>query len=76
MIKPRTNKKINKQIKKIYKKKKWYLMDLAVLSRVKIKENKRLNKYLDHARELKNLWNMKVTVISIVIGALETVPRG
>ena len=30
-------------------------------------------KYLDLARELKKLWNMKVTIIPIVIGAFGTV---
>ena len=39
---------------------------------VKLKENKK-DKYLDLARELKNLWNMKVTIIPIVICALGTV---
>ena len=38
--------------------------------RVKIKENKKRGKYLDFAKELKNLWKLKVTVIPIVIGAL------
>ena len=28
------------------------------------------------ARELKKLWNMKVTVVPIVIGALDTVTKG
>ena len=28
------------------------------------------------ARELKNLWNMKVTIIPIVIGAFGTVTKG
>ena len=31
-----------------------------------------MNKYLDLARELKNLWNMKVTIVPIVIGAFGT----
>ena len=31
---------------------------------------------LDLARELKKLWNMKVTTIPIVIGALGTVTKG
>ena len=43
--------------------------------RVKSKDEKR-NKYLDLARELKKLWNMKVTVISIVVSALGTIPKG
>ena len=29
--------------------------------------------YIDLARELKKLWNMRVTVIAIVIGAFGTV---
>ena len=33
------------------------------------------DKYLDLARELKKLWNMKVTVIPIVIGAHGTIPK-
>ena len=44
--------------------------------RVKLKENEKKDKYLDLARELKKLWNMKVTFISIVIGALATVNKG
>ena len=34
------------------------------------------NKFRDLARELKKLWNMKVTMIPIVIGALGTVTKG
>ena len=34
------------------------------------------DKYLDLARELKKLWNMRVTVIPMIIGALGTVPKG
>ena len=30
------------------------------------------NEYLDLAKELKKLWNMKVTIMPIVIGALGT----
>ena len=33
-------------------------------------------KYLDLARELKKLWNMKMTIIPIVIGAFGTVTEG
>ena len=42
---------------------------------VKLKENEKRDKYLDLAREPKTLWNMKVTVIPIVIGALGTVTK-
>ena len=37
--------------------------------RISLKECKKKDKYLDHARELKNLWNVKVTIVPIVIGA-------
>ena len=49
-------------------------MDFAVSAdhRVKLKESEK-KKYLDLARELKKLWNMKVTFIPIIIGALGTV---
>ena len=33
-------------------------------------------KYLDLARELKKLWNMKVMIVPIVIGALGTITKG
>ena len=38
-----------------------------------MKENEKKEKYLDLAWELKKLWNNKVTVISVVIGALGTI---
>ena len=39
------------------------------------KKNETEDKYLDLARELKKLWNMKVTVILIVIDAPSTVTK-
>ena len=44
--------------------------------RIKLKESEKRDKYLDFARELKKLRNMKVTIIPIVIGALGTVTKG
>ena len=44
--------------------------------RIKLKESENKNKYLNLARELKTLWNMKVTIIPIVIGAFGTVTKG
>ena len=43
-------------------------MDFAVQvdHKVELKENEKKDKYLDLARELKNMWNMKVTFIPIV----------
>ena len=43
--------------------------------RLKIKESEKIDKYLDLARELKELWNMKMTVIPVVAGVLGTAPR-
>ena len=42
-------------------------------SRVKIKERKRIDQYVDLVRELKKVRNMKL--IPIVVGALETIPQ-
>ena len=44
--------------------------------RVKLKECEKRDKNFDLARELKKLWNMKVTITPIVIGALGTVIKG
>ena len=53
-------------------------MDFAVPAdhRVKLKESEKKNKHLKLARGLKKVWNMKVMVIPIVIGALITVSEG
>ena len=40
-----------------------------------LKENDE-NEYVELARGLKKLWNMKVTIIPIVIGALGRVTKG
>ena len=40
--------------------------------RIKLKESEKKDKYLDLATELKNLWNMKIMVILIIIGTLGT----
>ena len=37
---------------------------------------KKNDMYLDLARELKKLWNMQVTIVPIVMGALGTVIKG
>ena len=44
--------------------------------RLKIKESKKIHKYLDLARQLEMLENMKLSVISIVVGALGMIPKG
>ena len=54
------------------------MVDLAVSAdqRVKLKESEKKGKYLDLSRELKKPWNMKVTIILIVIGDFGTVTKG
>ena len=45
--------------------------------RIKLKEYEKKDKYLDLARELKKkLWNMRLTIIRIVIWAIDTVTKG
>ena len=54
-----------------------HLVDFTVpmSHRVKMEERKKINKYLDLARKLKKQWNMRVTMIWIVVGMLGTVPK-
>ena len=60
------------------KKRNCKIVDFAVPAdhKIKLKECVKKDKYLDLARELKKLWNMKVTIIPIVIGAFGTVTKG
>ena len=44
--------------------------------RINMKECEEEDKYLDLARELKKLWNIKVTIVPIVIGAFGTLSKG
>ena len=45
-------------------------MDFAISAdhRMEIKETSKMNKYLYLTRELKLLWNMRVSIISIAVG--------
>ena len=63
---------INKK-KRIFK-----IVDFAVRAdhRIKLKECEKKDKYLDLARELRKLRNMKVTIVPIVIGAFGTITKG
>ena len=56
------------------KKRTFYLVNFAIPlnSKVKVKESKKLEKYLDLARELKKLWSVNMTVTAIIVKALET----
>ena len=53
-------------------------IDFAVPSdhRIKLKECEKKDKYLDLVRELKKLWNMMVTIVTIVSGAFGTLKKG
>ena len=54
------------------------IVDVAVPPdhRINLNESEKKDKYLDLARELKKLWDMKLTIVPIVIGALGTVTKG
>ena len=43
-------------------------------SAVKEKENEKVEKYQNLARELRRMWEVKTKVVPIVVGALGTVP--
>ena len=60
------------------KKRNCKIVDFAVPAdyRINLKECEKKDKYLDLARELKKLWNMKVTIVPIVIGAFGTITKG
>ena len=53
------------------------IVDFAVPAdhTIKLKESEKKDKYLDLAQELQILWNMKVTIIPIEIGAFGTVTK-
>ena len=67
-----------KRKKKEKKKRAYQIVDFVVPAdhRVKLKQCEKRDKYLDLARELKKRWNMNVTEIPVVIGALSTVTKG
>ena len=67
ITRPRNNNKKKKRTHRI--------VDFAFSTddRVKLKESEKKDMYLNIFRELKTPWNMKVTVIPIVIGVLGTV---
>ena len=64
---------INKKKKRICK-----IVNFAVPAdhRINLKESEKKDRYLDLSREFKKLWNMKVTIVPIVISALGTINKG
>ena len=65
-------------INKKKKKKICKIVDFAVPAdhRINLTECEKKDKYLDLARELKKLWNLKVTIVPLVIGAFGTITKG
>ena len=63
----------NKKKKRICK-----IVDFAVSAdhRINLKESEKKDNYLDLARELKKLWNMKETIVPLVIGDLGIITKG
>ena len=49
--------------------------DVPADHRLNLKECEKRDKYLDLVRELKKLWNMKVTIAPIMIGTFGTVTK-
>ena len=64
--------------KKKKQKKNSKIVDFAIPTDhwIELKECEKRDKYLDRARETIKLWNLKVTIILIVIGAFVTVTKG
>ena len=62
----------------IAKKRTCQIVDFVVPTgyRVKLTKSEKRDQYRDLAKELKKLWNMKMMVIPIVIGILDTVTKG
>ena len=59
------------------KKRTCIIVDFAVPAdhRIKLKEGQKKDEYLNLAWELKKLWNIKVTIISIMIGTFGAVTK-
>ena len=53
------------------------IIDFAIPydSKIELKEQEKIEKYQDLRRELKKIWNMKVNITPIVIGAMGAIPK-
>ena len=53
------------------------IIDFAVpgYSRIQEKEKDKIEKYQDLGRELQKIWNVKVKIISLVVGSLGALPK-
>ena len=54
------------------------VIDIAIPGDVRVDENEqeKIIEHLNFAVELRRLWKVKTNVIPIVVGALETLPKG
>ena len=52
------------------------IIDVAIREdgRVRVKEDEKVEKYQDLAREVRKMWGVRTKVIPIVVGALGTIP--
>ena len=57
--------------------KKAKIVDFAVPAdhRIEISQHRKIENYQDLKRELQKLWNLKTSILPIVIGALGTTPK-
>ena len=69
---------VKKKKKKKKEKRTCRIVDFAFPAdhREKFFQTEKKGKCLDLVREQKKIWNMKVTVIPIMVGALGTIPKG
>ena len=67
-----------KKKKKKKEKRSYCIVDFSIPAnhRIKIKESEKRDKYLNLAREIRKSWNMRATVIPVVISVLDKVPKG
>ena len=49
--------------------------DVPADHRIELSQQRKIENYQDLKRELQKLWNVKISIVSIVIGALGTIPK-
>ena len=56
---------------------KWYFLDVTISQdhRVAMKENEKIDKYLEQAKKARNEHHVKVEIIPIVTGAMGKIPK-
>ena len=51
------------------------IIDFAVSGDSRIEEKEKVEKYQDLRRELQKIWNVRVKIISLVVGSLGAIPK-